>query len=143
MLMKKVLLVISILTAFVSLVLCVNAHSGGTDGSGGHTDHSTGEYHYHHGYPAHDHYDMDNDGDLDCPYDFKDKTEDDLDIDFLPIPTFDFDSFTVPTDDNYIKQPEKNEKESDSNGKSTVVPIVICVLLVGFWISPIFFKNRK
>jgi len=31
------------------------AHSGGTDGSGGHYDHSTGDYHYHHGKPAHDH----------------------------------------------------------------------------------------
>ena len=53
----------------------VNAHSGRTDGSGGHTDHSTGEYHYHHGYSAHDHYDMDGDGDRDCPYSFDDKTE--------------------------------------------------------------------
>lgn len=32
-----------------------SAHSGGTDSSGGHTNHSTGEYHYHHGYPAHQH----------------------------------------------------------------------------------------
>lgn len=50
------------------------AHSGKTDGNGGHRDHSTGEYHYHHGYSAHQHYDMDGDGDLDCPYDFDDKT---------------------------------------------------------------------
>jgi len=52
----------------------VFAHSGRTDGNGGHTDSDTGEYHYHHGYPAHDHYDIDDDGDLDCPYDFDDKT---------------------------------------------------------------------
>ena len=38
------------------------AHSGGTDSQGGHTDHSTGEYHYHHGYPPHDHIDGR------CPY---------------------------------------------------------------------------
>jgi hypothetical protein len=50
------------------------AHPGRTDGDGGHTDSSTGEYHYHHGYPAHDHYDMDGDGRKDCPYNFDDKT---------------------------------------------------------------------
>lgn len=37
-------------------------HSGGTDGNGGHYDHSTGEYHYHHGYPAHQH------PNGECPY---------------------------------------------------------------------------
>lgn len=31
------------------------AHSGNTDGSGGHYDNSTGDYHYHHGLPAHRH----------------------------------------------------------------------------------------
>lgn len=44
------------------------AHSGRTDSQGGHTNHSTGEYHYHHGYPAHQH-----DNGI-CPYDFDDKT---------------------------------------------------------------------
>ena len=64
----------------ISLALClclivvVFAHSGRTDSNGGHTDHSTGEYHYHHGYPAHQHSDLDGDGDLDCPYNFVDKT---------------------------------------------------------------------
>lgn len=63
-----------------ALVLCLSlsvvayAHPGRTDSEGGHTDSSTGEYHYHHGYPAHQHYDMDDDGDLDCPYSFDDKT---------------------------------------------------------------------
>lgn len=53
----------------------VLAHPGKTDGKGGHTDRSTGEYHYHHGYSAHQHYDMDGDGKEDCPYDFEDKTD--------------------------------------------------------------------
>ena len=57
-----------------SVVLGVRAHSGRTDGSGGHTDSDTGEYHYHHGYPAHQHYDIDGDGVVDCPYEFDDKT---------------------------------------------------------------------
>lgn len=62
----------------VALCLClsvmVTAHPGKTDYNGGHTDHSTGEYHYHHGYSAHQHSDMDGDGNLDCPYSFDDKT---------------------------------------------------------------------
>ena len=59
---------------FATFLPSANAHPGRTDSQGGHTDHSTGEYHYHHGYPAHDHYDMDGDGDVDCPYAFEDKT---------------------------------------------------------------------
>lgn len=45
------------------------AHSGGTDSSGGHTNHSTGEYHYHHGYPEHQHY-----GGV-CPYEDNDSAD--------------------------------------------------------------------
>ena len=46
-----------IVALFVSLVLIAPsaAHSGKTDAAGGHTNHSTGEYHYHHGQPAHQH----------------------------------------------------------------------------------------
>ena len=62
------------LTLFLCLSAVVSAHPGRTDSDGGHIDHSTGEYHYHHGYPAHQHRDLDDDGDLDCPYSFKDKT---------------------------------------------------------------------
>lgn len=52
------------------ILLCIPAaaHSGGTDENGGHIDHSTGEYHYHHGYPAHQH-----DGGV-CPYNFVNKS---------------------------------------------------------------------
>lgn len=58
----------------LSISLHTSAHSGRTDANGGHTDHSTGKYHYHHGYPAHDHYDIDGDGIVDCPYELDDKT---------------------------------------------------------------------
>lgn len=59
-----------ILCAFMLLALAVPsfAHSGGTDGNGGHYNRSTGEYHYHHGYSAHQH------PDGICPYDYNDKT---------------------------------------------------------------------
>lgn len=52
------------------LCLCLPAfaHPGSTDAYGGHTDRSTGKYHYHHGYSAHQHVDGQ------CPYDFDDKT---------------------------------------------------------------------
>ena len=74
--MKKPALLFALLIFLLiqSVPLIAYAHPGSTDGRGGHTDHSTGEYHYHHGYPAHDHYDMDGDGDIDCPYDFDDQT---------------------------------------------------------------------
>lgn len=64
---------IYILAVFLLLpVICIPAfaHPGQTDSNGGHTDHSTGEYHYHHRQPAHDHYDMNGDSIIDCPYDF-------------------------------------------------------------------------
>lgn len=62
--MKKAVIVVLI------LLLChvAFAHSGGTDSKGGHTDRSTGEYHYHHGYSAHQHENGV------CPYDNDDKT---------------------------------------------------------------------
>lgn len=46
----------------------VSAHPGRTDASGGHYNHSTGEYHYHHGYPEHQH------PGGQCPYNFDDQT---------------------------------------------------------------------
>ena len=56
------------LGAVIAIVLMMmisisaSAHSGGTDSKGGHYNHSTGEYHYHHGHPAHQH------PDGVCPY---------------------------------------------------------------------------
>lgn len=64
-------IIVSIVSIF--LILCLNvsayAHGGKTDSNGGHTDSSTGEYHYHHGYPAHSH-----PGGV-CPYDYNDATD--------------------------------------------------------------------
>ncbi len=55
--------IIAALCLSLLLIPAAGAHSGGTDANGGHWDHSTGEYHYHHGYPAHQH------PDGVCPYD--------------------------------------------------------------------------
>lgn len=64
---KKLAIVLSFILA-VTLSVTAYAHSGKTDANGGHYDHSTGEYHYHHGYPAHQHTNGI------CPYDFDDRT---------------------------------------------------------------------
>lgn len=55
--------------AFVlsAVLMAIALHSGRTDVSGGHYDHSTGGYHYHHGEGPHQHYDIDGDGIKDCP----------------------------------------------------------------------------
>lgn len=63
--MKKILLTLTLLIC-VSSSLIAFAHSGRTDGSGGHN--SSSGYHYHHGYSAHQHVNGV------CPYDFDDKT---------------------------------------------------------------------
>lgn len=131
--MKKVSLVISILALLTSFVLVAQAHSGRTDGSGGHTDHSSGEYHYHHGYPAHDHYDMDGDGDLDCPYDFDNQTSRKSNAaDKVSQPT------TAPTAGQTTKSGKINNFRFEF-----VLKIVISVAVIGLWILPIFFNNKK
>ena len=58
----------AVLVAVLVLPSPVLAHGGRTDASGGHTDRSTGEYHYHHGYSAHQH------PNGVCPYNFDDQT---------------------------------------------------------------------
>lgn len=65
---KTVIILVDIILLSVMLFVYVYAHSGRTDGAGGHYDRSSGEYHYHHGYPAHSHT---IEG---CPYEYDDKT---------------------------------------------------------------------
>lgn len=62
--MKRTFALLLCLCFFLgSFTLPSGAHSGGTDSKGGHINHSTGEYHYHHGQPAHQH------PNGKCPYD--------------------------------------------------------------------------
>lgn len=123
--MKRILLLISVLALTVFVALGVKAHPGRTDGSGGHTNHSTGEYHYHHGHPAHDHYDMDGDGDIDCPYDFDDQTTHSSNTS----------SFIQDTSDN-------NAESNKTFDAETSIVIGIAVILIGFWIAPAFFGKK-
>ena len=66
---KKLLVATIILFLVGCLTFSAFAHSGRTDGSGGHYNHSTGTYHYHHGYPAHQHTNGV------CPYDYEDNAD--------------------------------------------------------------------
>lgn len=50
----RFLLILSLVVILLQ-PLSAYAHSGGTDSSGGHYNHNTGDYHYHHGFPAHEH----------------------------------------------------------------------------------------
>lgn len=61
--MGKVLLSVVIIVSL--LIVHAAAHPGRTDGSGGHWNHSIGEYHYHHGQPEHQH------PNGECPYDYE------------------------------------------------------------------------
>ena len=64
--LKKLIPLLSIFLIFTSITVTTFAHSGKTDGNGGH--YSGSSYHYHHGYPAHQHTNGQ------CPYNFVDKT---------------------------------------------------------------------
>ena len=66
--MKKVCTIFLLVFLTLSIFITVSAHSGGTDGNGGHYDSSAGEYHYHHGHPAHQHINGK------CPYNYDDDT---------------------------------------------------------------------
>lgn len=89
--MKKLKLMVAMLLVVLlcALSITISAHSGRTDGNGGHYDRSSGEYHYHHGRSAHDHYDINGDGIIDCPYEFEDESDskdlDSNDLDLLTI----------------------------------------------------------
>ena len=63
---KNLLFIVIIILLVGCLTFSSFAHSGGTDGNGGH--YSDGGYHYHHGYPAHQHTNEI------CPYDYEDNT---------------------------------------------------------------------
>lgn len=119
------LLVALIITPCIAL-----AHPGGTDSDGGHTDHSTGEYHYHHGYPAHEHKDMDGDGKKDCPYDFKDAT----------------DHRTGSTNSNISNKTTPKPSTATTTSKKPaatkmpVLEIVVAILINAIWIVPISYE---
>lgn len=128
-----------------ALVSTVYAHSGGTDSNGGHTNHSTGEYHYHHGYPAHDHYDMDGDGDLDCPYEFDDKTDSDSGINSSGNSSSPYSSSNNNgnsngiASNNFTNDIETKNAVPQSKGTSVIPKILTCIFAAAASIPVSFF----
>ena len=129
--MRKLLLVISIFILLASVVLGVNAHPGRTDGSGGHYNRNTGEYHYHHGYSEHSHYDMDGDGVKDCPYNFKDTTEHKTESNSA--------SKDSKTHNESTKEQQQEPVRSTSNKKikideDIITAIIVALVIIGSWV---------
>ena len=139
--MKRITLILCFVVSLICLLIgTVFAHPGRTDSKGGHTNHSTGEYHYHHGYSAHDLYDMDSDGVVDCPYDFDDKTDHSQK-----------DTATSPTSSSIESVPKPSEESVSVRNKGSILnwlrtilvflilPAIVLALIFGFrlsvWIS--------
>lgn len=135
--MKRRTLLICFAVCLISLLaVTVFAHPGRTDSKGGHTDHSTGEYHYHHGYSAHDHYDMDGDGAVDCPYDFLDKTDHSQKDTVHSTTSSPTTSVQKPSNETV----SVHRKDPSLNWLRTILvflglPLIVLVLLLGFRLS--------
>lgn len=112
----------AVLVAVLLFLLPIGAHSGRTDASGGHTDRSTGEYHYHHGYPAHSHV-----GGV-CPYNYVDKTSS---------------SSSSSKNESATQQNKKDEKKEQSS--DDVESVIVGVLAFGtcFGIPYIISKRKR
>lgn len=103
--------------------LIVYAHPGKTDANGGHYDHSTGEYHYHHGYPAHQH------PNGICPYNYDDKTRSDS-HQLLQ---------TAPTSSPTVRSSHSDKIENESSKISVYIAYIFLGIFFGILaISSIF-----
>lgn len=125
--MKRLFVLILV---FLLLPVTALAHSGKTDGNGGHWDHSNDEYHYHHGYPAHDHYDIDGDGDIDCPYLFDNKTDQNSD------------SVVQPDEPDNTNNPQESQTSSKPRhyprAKSWLQFLGLIVWYLGYFVMAFF-----
>lgn len=116
----------------IAILTPVFAHPGRTDGAGGHTNHSTGEYHYHHGYDAHQHYDMNGDGIVDCPYKFKDVTSNDTG-------KHSFTSFEEWSNNELGTAKPENENTKTNTDIPLAVKIIGSIML--FYLIPVAFST--
>ena len=139
-----------IILSFILLCSFASAHPGKTDGNGGHTNHSTGEYHYHHGYEAHQHINGT------CPFSFKDKT------DHSPPSLSDPSTSPPKSYSTSPSSPSASQSPSTQTSETSipyvlklliavalyVVPIAsacfVCVLLFCIWVyARDYFKRKK
>ena len=134
--MKRITLIVCFVVSLICLLIVTAfAHPGKTDSKGGHTNHSTGEYHYHHGYSAHDHYDMDGDGDVDCPYDFADKTDHSSKESATIKPKT---SQTVPKTEPTSTPTEATSSESNSKSNTDFNSVLGWIVAIGFYVFVMF-----
>ena len=125
-----------LLKLLVTIAICLNlpittfAHPGRTDSKGGHTNHSTGGYHYHHGYPEHQHYDMNGDGTLDCEYEFDNKTNSS-------------NNKTSSSGKTSSNNKSSSKKKSFEEYALSVCGVLAVIGLVADWISDKKRKNKK
>ena len=134
--MKKTALIICFAVCLFSLLIDqVFAHPGRTDSRGGHTNHSTGEYHYHHGYSAHDHYDMDGDGVVDCPYDFDDKTDHSSKESATTKPKT---SQTVPPTESTSTPAEASNRDINKKSNLDFLSVLLFIFAIGLYAFCLF-----
>ena len=130
---KRVLLFTLILLFIPAMIMTAYAHPGRTDGNGGHTDQSTGDYHYHHGYPAHYHYDMNGDGIPDCHYEFENQTKNISGDSSTWIPNNNTTSQDAATKGRTANQYERDEE--DYIWSYIAISFVIVVILFSVYLS--------
>lgn len=129
----KKLCVISLLLSAALLLLfpaSVFAHAGRTDNQGGHVDHSTGEYHFHHGRPAHQHlHDI-------CPYLYAKQFEADNHT-LVQNLTFTYSEFESAVEDAYengyndgYSDGEREEYESQFHYYPLIILVISCASII-------------
>ena len=141
----KLRYIVLLLALLPLLAVPVAAHPGRTDSNGGHTNRSTGEYHYHHGYPAHQHYDQNGDGKPDCPYEFDDKTDHSS---ANSSKNGYSDSFNKAVQDALAKQQSSTpatttQKKSNDRAFFDIVDDILGFAFLGFFVFVIFLYRKK
>lgn len=124
--MKRFFLLFSVIALILVIGIFSYAHPGRTDANGGHTDHSTGEYHYHHGYPAHQHTGGK------CPYDYHNNESNSS-------------SSNNETWGNSYSQTASNDKEDEDNVVLYAIISALCTIvfvLIFFASGTSFFENN-
>lgn len=114
---KNIIIFIILILSLPSIVF---AHKGRTDSNGGHTDRSTGEYHYHHGYGPHQH-----PGGV-CPYDYDDKTSyssgtSSTTQTSAPVSTSSKDSNAINSSSTNVNNTSNNNIDNTTNIQNTIV----------------------
>lgn len=148
--MKLRKLLLAFLAFSILLALPAYAHSGRTDGAGGHYDRFSGEYHYHHGYPAHQH------PNGVCPYidsvsrgvQTSSTYFDTFSFEIYSIPEFSlssFPNFTPPHGiTSHITDTASHDSTSETESTSnTAAGIIFTIIMIIGFVSLLFWLENK